>query len=123
MAWMIRPATAAGRGSYRRFYCQSSLEAQVEKDKRILKQLDELDVKIQREILEDIEKVKRMECEDRNSLNRMLTSCGVPKGKFRDKLIWGCNISAVFLAFGAVGTWHAKHERSKNLELSSNGSV
>uniref|UniRef100_A0A0E0EA59 PDZ domain-containing protein n=1 Tax=Oryza meridionalis TaxID=40149 RepID=A0A0E0EA59_9ORYZ len=66
-----------------RFYDKSEW---VEKDKRILKQLDELEVKIQKEILEDIEKVKRMECEDWNSLNRMLTSCGVPKGKFRDKL-------------------------------------
>ncbi len=41
-------------------------------------------------------------------IHRLLTSCGMPKGEFRDKLMWGCNVAAIFVASGAVGSLIAK---------------
>uniref|UniRef100_A0A0E0D392 Uncharacterized protein n=1 Tax=Oryza meridionalis TaxID=40149 RepID=A0A0E0D392_9ORYZ len=71
----------------------------------ILKELDEL--KTKKAIIEDMEKVKRLESEDRNALNRMLTFCGMPRGAFRDKLVFGCHVVALFAASSALGTWKA----------------
>uniref|UniRef100_A0A0D9WUP8 Uncharacterized protein n=1 Tax=Leersia perrieri TaxID=77586 RepID=A0A0D9WUP8_9ORYZ len=68
----------------------------------------EFEARAQREIVEDVERVKRMKSEDRDSINRLLTSWGMPNGEFRDKLMWGCNVAGIFIASSAVGTLCAK---------------
>uniref|UniRef100_A0A0E0CIY1 Uncharacterized protein n=1 Tax=Oryza meridionalis TaxID=40149 RepID=A0A0E0CIY1_9ORYZ len=73
-----------------------------------IERFDEFEEMVQREIVEDVEKVERTKTEDRDSINRLLTSCGMPKGEFRDKLMWGCNVAAIFVASGAVGSLIAK---------------
>uniref|UniRef100_A0A0E0LG80 Uncharacterized protein n=1 Tax=Oryza punctata TaxID=4537 RepID=A0A0E0LG80_ORYPU len=89
---------------------------------KIFKEFDELKAKAKREMIEDVEKVKRLENEDRNVLNRLLTSCGMPRGAFRDKLVFGCNVVAVFVASGAVGACSAgwRDARRKRAKFGSN---
>lgn len=44
------------------------------KKANILKELDELKTKTKKAIIEDVEKVKRLESEDRNALNRYVVA-------------------------------------------------
>lgn len=106
-----------------------------------IRRFDEFEAMAQREIVEDVEKVRKLKSEDRNYLNRyvvaykfkfvilffftldsasymcmhihrLLTSWGVPNGEFRDKLMWGGNVAAIFIASSAVGTLSAKIDGS-----------
>uniref|UniRef100_A0A0E0LG90 Uncharacterized protein n=1 Tax=Oryza punctata TaxID=4537 RepID=A0A0E0LG90_ORYPU len=116
LAALARSATARRMVAPRRGFCSRSA-GEMEMEKEILKWIEESEVTLQREIIEDIEKVKRMEHEDRDFLNRLLTSCGVPNGRFRDKLMWWCNVAGAFFATSAVGTWQAERvARSKHVD-------
>uniref|UniRef100_A0A0D9WUT3 Uncharacterized protein n=1 Tax=Leersia perrieri TaxID=77586 RepID=A0A0D9WUT3_9ORYZ len=77
----------------------------------IFRDIDELKAETRRMIIKDVDKVKRMESEDRNALNRLLTSYGMPRGAFRDKLVFGCNVAAAFVASSAVGACGAAWKR------------
>jgi hypothetical protein len=77
-----------------------------------IRRFDEFEAMAQREIVEDVEEVRKLKSEDRNYLNRLLTSWGVPNGEFRDKLMWGGNVAAIFIASSAVGTLSAKIDGS-----------
>ncbi|BAS85072.1 Os03g0583300 [Oryza sativa Japonica Group] len=90
----------------------------------ILKELDELKTKTKKAIIEDVEKVKRLENEDRNALNRLLTSCGMPRGAFRDKLVFGCHVVELFAAFSAVGIWKAGRDAPhKDAKFATDASI
>uniref|UniRef100_A0A0E0LG82 Uncharacterized protein n=1 Tax=Oryza punctata TaxID=4537 RepID=A0A0E0LG82_ORYPU len=98
-------------------------QEQVRKPK-IFKDIDELKAKLKMAIIEDVEKVKRLEFEDRNALNRLFTSCGVPRGAFRDKLVFGCNVAAVFVASSVVGACGARWKRGDKLaKFGGNASI
>ncbi|XP_052162941.1 uncharacterized protein LOC127780021 [Oryza glaberrima] len=108
-AWMLSRAVSQRLLRHRsRSFCTSlSSSSSSGKVKRI-ERFDEFEEMVQREIVEDVEKVERAKTEDRDCINRLLTSCGMPKGEFRDKLMWGCNVAAIFVASGAVGSLVAK---------------
>ncbi|BAF20641.1 uncharacterized protein [Oryza sativa Japonica Group] len=88
----------------------------------IVREIDELKAKVKREMIEDVEKVKRVENEDRNVLSRLLTFCGMPRGVFRDNLVFGCNVVAVFVASGVVGACSAgwRDARRKRAKFGTN---
>ncbi|BAF20661.1 uncharacterized protein [Oryza sativa Japonica Group] len=107
-AWMLSRAVSQRLLRHRsRSFCSSLSSSSSGKVKRI-ERFDEFEEMVQREIVEDVEKVERAKTEDRDCINRLLTSCGMPKGEFRDKLMWGCNVAAIFVASGAVGSLIAK---------------
>lgn len=120
----------------------------------IVRKIDELKAKVKREMIEDVEKVKRVENEDRNVLSRyvvackfmfvivfhlgfrgsfiymccvyhshrLLTFCGMTRGVFRDNLVFGCNVVAVFVASGVVGACSAgwRDARRKRAKFGTN---
>ncbi|KAF2921146.1 hypothetical protein DAI22_07g008100 [Oryza sativa Japonica Group] len=97
-----------------RLSSSSSSPGEVMNDNQVksIRRFDEFEAMAQREIVEDVEEVRKLKSEDRNYLNRLLTSWGVPNGEFRDKLMWGGNVAAIFIASSAVGTLSAKIDGS-----------
>uniref|UniRef100_A0A0D9WUQ0 Uncharacterized protein n=1 Tax=Leersia perrieri TaxID=77586 RepID=A0A0D9WUQ0_9ORYZ len=76
-----------------------------------IKGYDEFEAVIQKEILEDVEKVWREKTEDRDANQPAVDFLGMPKGVFRDKLMFGCNVAAIFVASSVVGTLCAEASR------------
>lgn len=97
-----------------RSFCSSRLSSSSSSPGEVksIRRFDEFEAMAQREIVEDVEEVRKLKSEDRNYLNRLLTSWGVPNGEFRDKLMWGGNVAAIFIASSAVGTLSAKIDGS-----------
>uniref|UniRef100_A0A0D9WUP7 Uncharacterized protein n=1 Tax=Leersia perrieri TaxID=77586 RepID=A0A0D9WUP7_9ORYZ len=95
--------------SRRRFFTTATTSRV--KKASIFRDIDQLKAETNRVIIEDVDKVKRLESEDRNALNRLLTSCGMPRGAFRDKLVFGCNVAAAFVSSSVVGACGAAWKR------------
>lgn len=56
--------------------------------------------------------------------HRLLTSCGMPRGAFRDKLVFGCHVVELFAAFSAVGIWKAGRDAPhKDAKFATDASI